>query len=297
MTKAIFTTRVHSTYDDLPEKRYHFPRIYLRTAERAVGDLIVYYEPRRTAGEVGGGRQAYFAIAKVKYIERDPARKDHFYAFMSHYLEFTRAVPFREDDYYYESGLKRKDGQTNKGLFGRAIRSIPDDEFERILHAGFSDLVVEDGEFATEPDARLQGGLLVSERPIIHQVVDRPFRDAAFRKQVKHVYDNTCAITGIRIINGGGRSEVQAAHIRPVKNQGPDSIRNGIALSGTLHWMFDRGLVSVDDDYTILVAEDRIPSRILTMINPDRRLRLPHTSTLKPHPQFIRYHRETVFRG
>jgi site-specific DNA-cytosine methylase len=47
MANAIFTTQAIPTYDDLPEIRYHFPATYLRIAEQAVGDWIVYYEPRR----------------------------------------------------------------------------------------------------------------------------------------------------------------------------------------------------------------------------------------------------------
>ena len=43
--------------------------------------------------------------------------------------------------------------------------------------------------------------------------------------------------------NGGGRAEAQAAHIQPVAENGPDSLRNGVALSSTFHWMFDRGLI------------------------------------------------------
>src|SRR5437016_4011429 len=73
-------------------------------------------------------------------------------------------------------------------------------------------------------------------------------RDAAFSIAVKAAYQETCAITGFKIINSGGRAEVQAAHIRPVADRGPDSLRNGIALCGTMHWMFDRGLISIDDD-------------------------------------------------
>ena len=52
MAKAVFTTKVEPTYDDLPEFRYHFPRSYLRQAEAAVGDWAVYYEPRRTSGDL-----------------------------------------------------------------------------------------------------------------------------------------------------------------------------------------------------------------------------------------------------
>src|SRR3546814_1477495 len=65
------------------------------------------------------------------------------------------------------------------------------------------------------------------DRPIVERVIARPFRDAAFARAVKSAYADTCAITGLKIINGGGRSEVQAAHIRPVVSQGPDSVRNG----------------------------------------------------------------------
>ncbi|MDE2764079.1 MAG: hypothetical protein OXK74_15060 [Gemmatimonadota bacterium] len=54
-----------------------------------------------------------------------------------------------------------------------------------------------------------------------------------FATGIKRAYDNTCAVSGLRIINGGGRAEAQAAHIRPVHANGPDSLRNGVALSST----------------------------------------------------------------
>ena len=79
--------------------------------------------------------------------------------------------------------------------------------------------------------------------PIIERLSRRPFRDRVFSTGIKRAYDNTCAISGLRIINGGGRAEAQAAHIQPVHANGPDSLRNGVALSSTFHWMFDRGLI------------------------------------------------------
>ena len=51
MTKAVLTTKVISTYDDLPEERYHFPRAYLHQLQQAVGDFIIYYEPRRSSAD------------------------------------------------------------------------------------------------------------------------------------------------------------------------------------------------------------------------------------------------------
>lgn len=286
MAKVVFTTRVEPEYDDLPEVWYHFPSRYLPTVAKTVDDWIVYYEPRRT-----NGRQAYFATAKIISIGPDINRENHFYAFVSDYLEFDQPVPFKQGDFYYESKLQREDGKTNKGAFGRAVRSIPEEEYERILEAGFHDLIPGHQGFDQVEEPAL------TERPLIQRVITRPFRDAAFSKQVKNAYDNTCAITGLKLINGGGRSEVQAAHIKPVASQGPDSVRNGIALSGTIHWMFDRGLISIDDDYSILIAENRTPDFAKKLINPNRHLRLPSDSIMAPHRQFLSFHRENIFKG
>jgi HNH endonuclease len=103
-------------------------------------------------------------------------------------------------------------------------------------------------------------------------------------------------MSGLRLINGGGRPEVQAAHIRPVASDGPDSIRNGLALSGTLHWMSDRGLVSIDDDYRIVRASN-LPADVGRLIRPEGYLLPPSDEALRPHPSFLRFHRENVFRG
>lgn len=295
MAKAVFTTKVNPTYDDLPEVRYHFPRTYLAQARAVVGDWIVYYEPRRATSELSsrGGRQAYFAMARVSGIEPDPGLPDHHYAYVTDYLELNRPVPFREGTHYYESALQRPDGQTSKGAFGRAIRPIPDREFELILAAGFAasfesvpGLAEDRAPFNDDP----------IERPMIETTLTRPFRDEAFRRRVRLAYDNRCAISGLRLINGGGRPEVQAAHIKPVASEGPDSVRNGIALSGTLHWMFDRGLISIDEDFRILSARG-VSDDIARLMRPEARLHLPDDEMLRPHASFLRFHREQVFKG
>src|SRR5712672_3879007 len=145
MTKAVFTSKVTPSYNDLPEVRYHFPRTYLNQATQAVGDHIVYYEPRRSSAELSsfGGRQSYFGVARVTAIVEDDKLADHYYALVDDYLDFDRPVPFSEGSQYYESALKKADGSTNKGAFGRAVRLIPDDEFDQILNSGFAPMLRE----------------------------------------------------------------------------------------------------------------------------------------------------------
>ncbi|EPX80407.1 HNH endonuclease [Salipiger mucosus] len=104
-------------------------------------------------------------------------------------------------------------------------------------------------------------------------------------------------MSGLRLRNGGGRPEVQAAHIKPVEQKGSDSVRNGLALSGTLHWMFDRGLISVAEDCeTILVSRNKVLGEVVDrLLRPNQRLCLPRDPRDAPHPENLRWHRENVF--
>lgn len=45
MTFGVFMHNDGSIYDDTPEVRYQFPRVYLSRAKQMVGDWIVYRDP------------------------------------------------------------------------------------------------------------------------------------------------------------------------------------------------------------------------------------------------------------
>jgi putative restriction endonuclease len=300
MTNAVFTTKVTPSYKDLPELRYHFPRRYLDRAKQTVGDYIVYYEPRRSTSELSssGGRQSYFGFARVTGIIEDKELADHYFALIADYQDFAGIVPFAEGSIYYERALQKEDGSTNKGAFGSAVRLLPEEEFDRILKAGFSPIIGQ--EIPVSPDA---GRREISEpdtpfeRPMVEVTLTRPFRERSFMHNVRAAYANRCAMTGLRLINGGGRPEVQAAHIQPVAAKGPDSVRNGLALSGTVHWMFDRGLISVGDDYKILVAKNHVPEDAGRLLNRSGDIHLPKDENLYPNAHFLKFHRDQVFKG
>ena len=139
--------------------------------------------------------------------------------------------------------------------------------------------------------------LAEQERRRTTTLVSRIERDRVFRRVVLRAYDERCAITGLKLINGGGRAEAEAAHIRPVEANGPDSVQNGIALSGTVHWMFDRGLISLSDDLDIMISRQANDSDSITgLINKSRRATLPIRAADRPHPHFLAWHRDNVFK-
>jgi|SRR5581483_457805 len=299
MSKAIFSTRVTPSYDDRPEEYYHFPSTYLNQVKAAVGDQIIYYEPRRQDSSLSskGGRQAYFATAQVTGIRADPKNPGHYYAEIANYLPFTRPVPFREAGHYYESRLGNETDGTNLGTARRSVRNLPDSEFDLILRSGFAPVLAEDQPAKIIAPNQLDDPGDEFRRPIVEMTIQRPFRDRAFKFAVREAYDNRCALTGLRLINGGGRPEVEAAHIKPVADNGPDTIRNGLALSGTVHWMFDRGLVSVGDDYEILISKNRVPDDALRLLNANGHVNLPKDSTLYPNGHYLKFHRDTIFKS
>lgn len=293
MTNAVFTFSESSSYDDQPEVRYHFPKTYLNAVLESKHDWIIYYEPRRSEGIQGSpGRKSYFAMARVREVLPDEQQPDLYYAYLTDYLEFDQPVPFKMGERYFESALLKEDGSTNKGAFGRSVRLISRSEFESILAEGFSRQLQPwervDAVSAPVPEA--------VERPTVVQVVTRRFRDAAFRRHVREAYDNTCAVTGLSLINGGGRPEVQAAHIRPVEWDGPDTVRNGLALTATVHWLFDRGLISVDESMRVLVSSKGLPPEIAPLVQPGKLIRIPGRPDLQPHQTYLGWHRTNRFK-
>jgi putative restriction endonuclease len=299
MTKAVFTTKVTPSYKDLPELHYHFPRRYLDRVSQTIGDYIIYYEPRRSTSELSsrGGRKAYFGFAQVIGIKEDSELPGHYFAFVADYQDFSSAVPFAEGAVYYESALQKDDGSTNKGSFGNAVRLLPEQEFGRILKTGFAPILGESLSVQeTASSSEISEPSVPFERPIIEITLSRPFRERSFMHNVRTAYSNRCAMTGLRLINGGGRPEVQAAHIQPVASKGPDAVRNGLALSGTAHWMFDRGLISVGDDYKILISKAHVPDDAVRLLNKSGMIHLPKDPTVYPNAHYLKFHRDVVFK-
>ncbi|GAB5447939.1 HNH endonuclease [Gymnodinialimonas sp.] len=299
MAFGIFIHRTDSIYDDVPSERYQFPRQYLGRAKQCEGDWIVYLEPTKVRQTKG-----YFAVAKVQEIIPDPRATDMFVAIIEPgtYLDFGDPVSFRHDGAVVETGLLNDQGVIS-GRAQSAVRPVSPKDFARIVELGLGndqDVLprvdangVPDG-FAEGEQVSFSGP---SHRQRISQVTNRAVRDRNFRKTVLRAYGERCAVTGLRLINGGGRAEVEAAHIQPVEHDGPDIVSNGIALSGTAHWMFDRGLVGLSDGLEILVSRQaNDPDAVRSMINPTGVLLAPERPANRPRQGFVAWHRENCFK-
>lgn len=298
MARGVFVHRADSIYQDTPAEHYQFPAQYLSRAHRCEGDWILYYEPVKVRGSKG-----YFAVARVQRIVPDPAEPTMYRAIIEpgSYLPFPSPVAFRAVDGPIERGLLNELGAIS-GRAQAAVRTISSDDFDRIFDLGLAD----DEEILPRIDQPLIApGLHDQRMPFVFEqarerttiLASRAVRDRVFRKVVLAAYGQRCAITGLRLINGGGRAEAEAAHIKPVGANGPDIVTNGIALSGTVHWMFDRGLIGLSDDLEILVSRQaNDPDAVRALLNPTGRALPPAKLLDRPHPHFLQWHREHCFK-
>jgi putative restriction endonuclease len=294
----VFIHRTDSVYDDVPSERYQFPKKYLTRVQQCEGDWIVYLEPTKVKKTKG-----YFAVAKVQEVIADPRGVDMYLAIIEPgtYLDFGDPVPFRDTGGIVEQGVLNDLGNIS-GRAQAAVRPLSAEDFARIVERGLG----QDDDFLPRVDQANQiSGFQDPQVPFKHlaardrvnQLTNRAVRDRNFRKNVLRAYGERCAITGLRLINGGGRAEVEAAHIRPVERDGPDIVSNGLALSGTAHWMFDRGLVGLDDDLSILVSrQSNDLDAVTTMINSSGKLLGPERLTNQPRTEFVTWHRENRFK-
>jgi putative restriction endonuclease len=293
MTKLVLLHKSDSIYDDEPDRRYDFPRSYLKAVTEGVGDWVIYYEP------VKAGPRGYFAAAQIAGIEPKPGIPGRYHALIrpESFLPFDRNVPRLIGGRPLESALAEDDGTPKSGGAQQlAVRRLPDPEFAEIVRRGLPvDLIAqEDRRYGTRREA--DDAPEPFERPVIERLTNRAYRDIAFRRKVRAAYDYRCAMSGLTLRNGGGRPEVQAAQVRPVAHQGSDSVRNGLALSGTLHWMFDRGLLSVADDGSILVSRNKVPAEVCDrLINPTGKLLPPLDPRDAPHLANLTWHRENIY--
>ncbi|MFH1340774.1 MAG: HNH endonuclease [Pseudomonadota bacterium] len=299
MAFGVFIHRSDSIYEDSPAERYQFPSQYLARVKACIGDWIIYYEPRKARESRG-----YFAIAKIQQVIPDPGTSGMYIAIVEpgSYLDFVNPVPFRDADGLVEHGLLNEEGRIS-GRAQSAVRPISPADFNRITELGFAESTallprvdapsalpgMQEEQSAFQPE---------QERSRVAYLTSRIVRDRIFRRVVLRAYDARCAVTSLKLINGRGRAEVDAAHIRPVEANGPDIVSNGLALSGTAHWMFDRGLIGIADDHEILISRHvNDAAGVQAMINKTGRILAPARTADQPHRHFLKWHRENCFKA
>ena len=299
--KAIFDAKPESRYNDDLTRHYQFPSRYLNLVKQCVDDWVILRRPR------DGGDLAYFATVQISDVEPDMKQEDMYFARFSDYIQFDNPVPWRtQNGRYAEEALRDIPiRQVGAYLRGRSVREISNADYISLIAAGLREtfdpqnadqLGLPDNGAINRAAHALEAARNLPDEGHVRRVqemfINRTVRDANFRRSVCAAYGGRCAITGLRITDRRGRTEAQAAHILAVSREGPDIVQNGIALTGTLHWLFDRYLISLTDDCRLLIAEERVPAELRALfVVEGEQILLPANQNAWPHPFYIRQHR------
>lgn len=143
-----------------------------------------------------------------------------------------------------------------------------------------------------EPEAQYKRIIIETEEDVF-------VRGGLFKKLVPKVYDSTCSFSGMRLESTFAHSFIDACHIIPFSVTHDDKVNNGIALCPNLHRAFDRGLISIDSDYRILISDHISESEAhpysLTQLA-GRKIRLPFGQRYHPSLENLAWHRENILK-
>lgn len=175
------------------------------------------------------------------------------------------------------------------------IREVTIDAFQKKVAPGevLSDDLIET---ALQLESLEAWSPFIAEDRAVYKV-SKQKRDAAFRKIVLENYESACAVTATKFAYGK-YTEAQAAHIIAKEMKGTDDPRNGLALSHTAHWAFDRGIFTISDQYEVVVHPSAGKSESLNFTILDmhgQSISLPKDTDNYPHQEALRWHREEVF--
>jgi len=117
-----------------------------------------------------------------------------------------------------------------------------------------------------------------------------------FRKSVFLSFQNTCCITGIKI-----PELLVASHIKPWSKdlkQGANP-ENGLCLNGLHDKAFDRGLLTLSDDFKVVLSDKILrltkDETIVKYFLPYQNKEILKPKRFMPHHEFLEYHRKNIF--
>ena len=123
-------------------------------------------------------------------------------------------------------------------------------------------------------------------------------RGGLFKRVVPLAYNYTCCVTKMRITANKDIQMIDACHIIPFSASHDDTISNGISLCPNLHRAFDRGLISIGQDYCVIVSNSftEAQNSYSLKVYHGKQIMLPNDERLLPGFDNLKWHRQNVFR-
>jgi len=148
---------------------------------------------------------------------------------------------------------------------------------------------------ALQPTGQIAGSAVAEDtgRYGTPRIVEPRLGQGTFRVCVLDAYERACAVTEEHSLPA-----LDAAHIRPFTDSGPNDVRNGLLLRADLHRLFDQGYITVTPDLRIEVSErlrDDYHNGHTYYPMSGHRIHAPTSAVERPAREFLEWHNESVF--
>lgn len=143
-------------------------------------------------------------------------------------------------------------------------------------------------------------GFLVIQEPSVEYGKTVEIRSrigqGAFRAMVTDAYQKRCAITNEKTL-----PVLEAAHIKPYAEAGPNLTKNGLLLRSDMHILFDKGYITITGDHHLEVSrrirEEFENGREYYVYHGKEVKNLPSQLIDQPSPEFLQWHQQEVYNG
>jgi len=212
---------------------------------------------------------------------------------------FLYLVTDEESELYQDLELKIKKS-TIRGNYARVEEEILEIEnrIDYILSKRFKEpTTVESNiesvnEIISYLEKRVEASTLIDQRK------KEIYEGGIFRSQTQFrdfltvAYEERCCITE-KVISVNGFNNLEAAHIYPRSHGGTYNPNNGFLLGRDLHWAFDLGCFTIDDNYIVCVHPEVKDDYLRSLHH--KKILLPKSKALLPDKNNLRYHRENIY--
>jgi putative restriction endonuclease len=257
------------------------------------GDYFIYRRPQK----VSENKKFYFfGTGRVgKITDYD----DRVICDVEEPIRFKNII-YQDDIVDYQWKWKSKTKNDFQQFFNNyGMNTIPFEDLEHFFKLGVGEIITEN--FDEENKDLVESHIQLKNKKLgklgNQQITQsRGSLGKIFSDNVQIIYDNKCCITGITT-----RSILNSSHISPwsedIENRANE--KNGLLLSLILHKCFDKGLLSIDDDYKVIISKNIKDEKLKLYLKSfeGNKIRLPVRKEFYPDKNLLKIHRENVFKS
>lgn len=183
--------------------------------------------------------------------------------------------------------------------------SVPEDWAPSIVQGKTYDSQTEIGSrLYQQVNERLQKQSIIESNIVLEesarygkeQLVKHRLGQGAFRVVVTEAYHRKCSITGEKTI-----PVLDAAHIKAFAENGPNVVHNGLLLRMDIHTLYDKGYITVNDDYKVEVSrrlnQDFGNGKMYYEYHGKGLINIPDNKVELPETEYLRWHNENIYLG